>query len=672
MFTWDDIAEGRSLPTVSYELTPQMFADYRTCVGYADAAYPTVAGRHPARAFDALVPEPAALLPNVGQESQYFNPPEPGSTLVIRARVLRKYSRRGKDYAVVEARTLDDRGRLIEVSRLIALRVDEGEVSFAPVVDKLTRRTAEPAAEPAAAGDGELPPLTKPLTTETLELFERAVWHRVPNVHSDHEAARVAGLRAPIASGQIFMGFIHEMLQRAYGRAWTHGGRISIRYVRPVEAGETVTVRGRPAPDGSTVALSVTNQAGHRVAVATATLAPAAAPLTASRSAPLAGLRVLEFTHAWAGPYAGMILADLGADVIKIERPTQDRESRGGYPYVAGESVPFLELHRNKRSVTIDLKQEAGRELLAGLLPQTDVVVQNFRPSVLSAIGIDYATLSARKPDLVYLSLSGYGSQGPGALRPGVNLVAQATAGICRTTDGAAPAPVLGPLCDVTAGMWGAMGVLAALASRDRTGEGTHVDVTLVDAGLSLMHYALAEHYFSAREGGRPSAEMNAPADVFQGADSRWFAVFASYPALWRRMCAALERPDLLDDPRFHSRESRTENAGLLNEVLAKQFAERDSTEWVDTLVAAGVPAAPVLDVAEALADAASSAPGMALLQHHPDAGTFPTIGNPLWRSSTRATTTVAPRLGADTDAVLRELGLPDDEVGALRARGVV
>jgi CoA:oxalate CoA-transferase len=390
----------------------------------------------------------------------------------------------------------------------------------------------------------------------------------------------------------------------------------------------------------------------------------------------LDGVRVIELTHAWAGPYCGMMLGDMGAEVIKIESPRQQPEARGGYPYAAGESVIFLMLHRNKKSVTLDLKHATGRKIFFDLVRTADILIQNFRPGLMEKIGIAYAQLKELNPGLVYASLSGYGKTGPKADLPGVNMIALAESGLAATTiiGNNPPVPLGYALCDVVASMWASHGILSAYVRRLKTGKGQEVDMSLLEAGLSLMVSPVAQHYHANGNAAEESRhnDNNAPSGFFRCSDGTYLTVFASYPALWDRFIQAMGLQHLAEEPRFASRDQRTVNARALHDMLAEIFRERPTDHWVKLLLEAGVPAARVHTVERMIEDAQVTARQMIVEQDHPRAGKIRVVGVPVKLSETPgAVRTPAPLLGQDTDEVLAGLGYGGD-LRSLRAAGIV
>lgn len=393
-------------------------------------------------------------------------------------------------------------------------------------------------------------------------------------------------------------------------------------------------------------------------------------------SGPLEGVRVLELTHAWAGPYCGMMLGDMGAEVIKIESPRQESEARGGYPYVGEESVIFMMLHRNKKSLTLDLKNPEGKEIFFDLVRSADILIQNFRPGVMKKLGLTYAKLKEINPALIYASLSGFGNTGPKAELPGVNMIALAASGLASTTifDNRPPVPLGYALCDVVASMWASHGILSAYVRRLKTGKGQEVDVSLLEAGISLMFSPVAMHYHVSGGWSEKSSrnDGNAPSGFFPTSDGTYLTVFASYPALWDRFVEAMGLQRLADDPRFRTRELRTSNAGELHRILAEIFLTEPTDHWVDALVKAGVPAAPVNSVGKMVADDQVVAREMIVEQEHPTAGTIRVVGVPVKLSDTPgAVRSPAPLLGEHTAEILNGLGHAD-KVDDLKRRNVV
>jgi CoA:oxalate CoA-transferase len=390
----------------------------------------------------------------------------------------------------------------------------------------------------------------------------------------------------------------------------------------------------------------------------------------------LEGVRVLELTHAWAGPYCGMMLGDMGAEVLKIESPRQESEARGGYPYANGESVIFMMLHRNKKSVTLDLKTPAGKEIFFDLVRSADILIQNFRPGVMKKLGLTYADLKEINPALVYASLSGYGNTGPKAGMAGVNMIALAESGLASTTisEGSPPVPLGYALCDVVGSMWASHGILSAYVRRLKTGKGQEVDMSLLEAGISLMFSPVAMNDHVKGDWGKNVRrnDANAPAGFFKSADGSYVAIFGSYPALWERFVNAMDLQHLAADPRFASREKRTANSAALHAILGEIILTKDTKHWVAVLGKAGVPVAPVNTPGQMVNDDQVVAREMIVEQDHPIAGKIRVVGVPVKLSETPGKVrTPAPLLGEHTEQVLRKLGY-GERLGELEQAGVI
>jgi len=390
----------------------------------------------------------------------------------------------------------------------------------------------------------------------------------------------------------------------------------------------------------------------------------------------LDGLRVIELTHAWAGPYCAMMLGDMGAEVIKIENPKQKTEARGGYPYVANESVIFLMLHRNKKSVTLDLKSPTGREILLDLVKTADIVIQNFRPGLMKKLRLTYDDMRKVNPRLIYASLSGYGNTGPKAEWPGVNMIALAESGLAATTiDGENPPVPLGyALCDVVASMWASTGILSAYVRAIKTGKGQEVDMSLLEAGISLMMSPVAQHFHVKGDWVKQTGhtDSNAPSGFFRCSDGLFLTVFASYPALWDRFVEVMNLQHLKADERFATRDARTVNARALHDIIGPIYAQKPVDHWVELLVNAGVPAAPVNTVDRMIEDPQVIAREMIVKQQHPTAGEISVVGVPVKLSETPGSVrTPAPLLGQHTNEVLTALGC-GERLESLKKQGVI
>ncbi len=396
-----------------------------------------------------------------------------------------------------------------------------------------------------------------------------------------------------------------------------------------------------------------------------------------TRPGALTGLTVLDLTRVLSGPFATMTLADLGADVVKIEQPdTGDDTRQWGPPFQGDQAAYFLSVNRNKRSLAVDLKSVDGLALVRELARRADVVVENFRPGTAARLGLGYDDLAAENPGLVYASISGYGQTGPDSHRAGYDAIAQARSGIMSVTGEADGPPVRVGVssADLVAGMWAVIGILAALRERDRSGQGQWVDISLLDGSVSWLTY-VAAGYFAT--GTRPprygSAHPTiAPYQGFATKDGDLMLAVGN-DAIWRRFAPVAGLDELVDDPRFSTNPLRVSHRDELLPLVADAMASRTSAQWVELLDAAGVPVGPIQTVDEVVTDPQVLARGMVGEVEHPTAGTLRTIGCPVRLTATPPQVrTAPPTLGQHTDDVLAELGLDQTRIDDLRARGAV
>jgi crotonobetainyl-CoA:carnitine CoA-transferase CaiB-like acyl-CoA transferase len=392
---------------------------------------------------------------------------------------------------------------------------------------------------------------------------------------------------------------------------------------------------------------------------------------------PLAGYRVLELAHLVAGPACGMYLADMGADVVKIEQPGAGDASRTTYgTQLGGESAVFLTVNRNKRSVALDLARPEGRVVFERLAARADVVVEAYRGGVAERLGIDWARLAPLNPRLVYCSLSAFGPDGPWAGKPGVDMLVQAMGGLMAVMGEPDGPPVLcgAPVLDTIGALMAGQGVLTALLHRERTGQGQRVDVSLLN-GTLLAHAArLAIFLATGEEPGRWGSghPYIVPFQAFQARDG-WVYVAVWVDRLWAPFCAAIERPALAQDPRFAGRAERLARRAELTALLAEVFRTRTVGEWMQRLEAHDVLCAPVNRYADLPRDPQVIASRMLVEQDHPRAGRFRTLDTPVRFSETPGTLRMAaPALGEHTDTVLTEADLGTAEIARLRAAGVI
>ena len=393
--------------------------------------------------------------------------------------------------------------------------------------------------------------------------------------------------------------------------------------------------------------------------------------------APLAGVRVIDFTRILAGPFGSMFLGDMGAEVIKVEEPAKGDDTRGWPPFVGGEATYFLSVNRNKKSLTLNLKAPEGQAILRKLIARADVVLENFRPGTMERLGFGYERLRAVNRRLVYCSISGFGESGPEASRPGYDLIVQGESGIMDLTgfpDGP-PVKVGNSIADLVAGMAAAQGITLALLARGRTGRGQKVEIGMLDVMASLLTYQ-AGLYWNA--GGRPSRRGNqhpsiVPYEVFRARDA-YLTLGVANNSLWEKTCRALGREDLARDPRFDSETNRVTNRDALIPILNDLLAARSADEWLARLEQAGVPAGRIKTVAEVCESPHLKARGMVVKLRHPKAGAITVMGVPVRLGVTPgAATAPPPLLGQHTDEILtRLLRVPKTTVERLRAAGVV
>jgi crotonobetainyl-CoA:carnitine CoA-transferase CaiB-like acyl-CoA transferase len=396
------------------------------------------------------------------------------------------------------------------------------------------------------------------------------------------------------------------------------------------------------------------------------------------KNGPLDGLKVIDLSHIMAGPACSMLLADMGADVIKVEKlPGGDDARRMVPPKVADESAAFLIMNRNKRGIALNLKTEEGRGLLSRLLKNADVLIENYRRGTMEKMGFGFEDLHSINPKLIYCSISGFGRTGPYADRGGFDLVAQGMTGLMSITGegpGGPPMKAGAPVTDITAGILACVGVLAALHARESTGQGQKVDTSLFEAGIVHTYWHSAICFATGRAPGPMGSAhpLNAPYQAFPASDG-WITVGAANQENWLRLLEALVAPELRDDPRFAINAERMRNLSALTETLSPLFQRRSVAEWLRRLEDCGVPAGPVLDIAQMHADPQALAREMIVETQHPTAGAVKSIGLPIKFSETPGgVRRAAPLFGQHTREVLQELGYSDSEIEELAELGVV
>jgi CoA:oxalate CoA-transferase len=391
----------------------------------------------------------------------------------------------------------------------------------------------------------------------------------------------------------------------------------------------------------------------------------------AAAAYPLTGIRVIDLTHMLAGPYSSWLLGALGADVVKVEMPGRGDFTRRLAPFLGDESIYFMSLNRNKRSIELNLKHEGGREAFERLVESADVLLENNRPGVMARLGLDYASLSARNPRLVYASVSGLGQTGPYSERPAYDAVVQAMAGTMSITgeEGRGPVRVGASIGDIGAGLFATIGILAALNERGRTGKGAYVDVAMLDAQLAILENAVARYLNTGEVPRRIGSRhpLIAPFQAFPTRDHP-IVICCDTEAQWERLCQVIGCDELIGRPPFEDGNSRAQHHAELEPLLVRALASRGRDEWLAALEAAAVPAGPINSIADVVADPHVQARGMIARLAR---GAF--VAQPI-HMSTHATfpERAPPALGQHTREVLTEVGYTSDQIDRLARTGAI
>ncbi len=391
---------------------------------------------------------------------------------------------------------------------------------------------------------------------------------------------------------------------------------------------------------------------------------------------PLHGIKVIDLTRVLAGPFCTMTLADLGAEIIKIEKPGTGDDSRAFGPHLHGESAYFMSINRGKKSLTLDLKAEKGREIFLKLVKDADVVVENFKPGVMKKLGLDYAALQKINPKLIYCASSGFGQTGPYSSRPAYDLIIQGMGGLMSITgpDASQPTKVGSSIADIFAGVFSAIGILSALYNRTHTGKGQMVDVAMLDCMVAILENAIARFTGSGIDpvpiGNRhPSI---APFTSVRTSDG-YINIACGNDALWLKLCEIIERPDLATDKRYESNRSRCDHMPDLLPQLNEAMHKQSSAYWLKKLEEGHVPAGPINSISQVLSDPQVLARNMLLELAHPVAGLVKVPGSPVKLSDTPAEVKApAPVLGQHNDEILASLGYSVQQIEGFRAEAVI
>jgi len=391
---------------------------------------------------------------------------------------------------------------------------------------------------------------------------------------------------------------------------------------------------------------------------------------------PLAGVRILDLTRVLAGPYCSMVLADLGAEVIKIEPSGTGDDSRAFGPFIRGESSYFLSLNRNKKSLTLNLKTDDGKSILKNLVQQVDILIENYRPGTMKKLGLDYATLSVENPKLIYAAISGFGQEGPSKDKPAYDFIVQGMGGIMGLNahpDGPPTRVPIG-LGDITAGLFAAVGILSALRERDLSGKGQMIDISMLDCQVAILENPIVR--FFAGETPQPLGNTHPTISPTGGFPTRdgYIILAIGNDQHWKVFCQVVGRPEWITDPRFSSNSKRTENMSALRELLEELFSQHESDYWLSVIEKAGIPCGPVNSIEQVVRDPQIGFRNMITSVNHPIAGEVKMSGIPIKMSRTPGGVTLPPpTLGQHSTEILKfYLKLTDETIGQLKRSGVI
>ncbi len=391
----------------------------------------------------------------------------------------------------------------------------------------------------------------------------------------------------------------------------------------------------------------------------------------------LEGIRIIEFSRALAGPYCTMLLADLGAEVIKVEMPGSGDDSRGwGPPFIEGEAAYFLSINRNKKSMTLNLKADKAKEIACKLIQTADVVLESNRPGAMARLGLDYESVKKVKPEIIYTSVSGFGQTGPYSSRPGFDQVIQGYGGIMGLT-GEADGPPLKvgiAVTDIATGMFAAIGILTALYHRQATGKGQYIDASMLDGQVSWLTYQAGRYLASGKVPQRIGSAhpLIVPYQAFEAKDG-FVNIAVGNDNLWKKFCDATELRAIVDDPKFATNAKRVENRQEVIEIISNVIAGKTMQEWLDILEDAGIPCGPIYTVDQIFSDPQVLARNMLVEVDHPKCGPVKVTGSPIKLSETPADVrTSPPMLGQHNEEILQDLGFDSSDIEKIKEEKVI